>query len=262
MLQMPIDAISMPERLSAADAPAAMVYRGLMIILSVYLVLAMAATEITAVPEQMRDLLEWVDLAVCAIFFVDFIIQFVKAENRLRYFFTWGWLDLISSIPSVGFLRYGRLARVLRIIRVLRAFKAGRIVVTYLLRRRRYTAIVSLGVISTSLIVFSSLAILAFEPGMGGHIDNAAEALWWAVCTMATVGYGDVVPVTFEGRIIATVLMFAGVGLFAAMSGIVASWLVESDDSSQRRQLDQLAASIQQLQTSVDLLLGERDSTS
>jgi voltage-gated potassium channel len=233
----------------------AMPYQILMVVISVYSVVAMAATEIKIIPDQMRQLLETVDFAVCLLFFSDFLMNLWKAPSRVRYFFTWGWLDLISSIPAIGVLRYGRLARVLRVIRVLRALKASRIITEFLLHQKKQTAVVTVGVICFSLVIFSSLSVLAFEPGMGGHIETASDALWWAVCTIATVGYGDVVPVTFEGRMIATLLMFAGVGLFATMSGLFASWLVESDDAKQKAELTRLATVVSQLQLSIDVLV-------
>jgi voltage-gated potassium channel len=52
------------------------------------------------------------------------------------------------------------------------------------------------------------------------------DAIWWSVATITTVGYGDVYPVTTEGRILAMVLMISGVSMFVALSGIVASSLM------------------------------------
>jgi voltage-gated potassium channel len=229
-------------------------YQIVMVIVSVYSLLALLAVEIHAVPAQVSNLLVIVDWGVCLIFFVDFLVSLYKAENRWRYFYTWGWLDLLSSMPAVPSLRYARITRVLRIIRVFRALKATRLVMTYLLRQKRQTAFVSAIAIAFSLIIFASVAILAFEPGMGGHIDTAADALWWAISTVSTVGYGDVVPVTFEGRLIAVLLMTGGVGVFATMSGIIASSLAVSSDDTTQTELKRLSAAVTELSAQVAAL--------
>src|SRR5258705_10510267 len=67
-----------------------------------------------------RKILNYADTAVCAVFFADFVVSFVKAPKRWQYFYTWGWIDLASSIPVVHGLRWGRFVRVVRIFRILR----------------------------------------------------------------------------------------------------------------------------------------------
>ena len=243
-----------PDRDAPVPLPSGLAYQLVLIVVSIYALLAMVAIDLAPVSGPVRHLLEYLDLAMCVLFLADFIYCFVRAENRVRYFFTWGWLDLISSIPAVGALRYGRLARVLRIVRVLRALKATRILTAFILQRRRQTAVATVVVVAFSMVIFASLTVLTFEPGKGGHIDSAADALWWAICTVATVGYGDVVPVTFEGRLIAVVLMTAGVALFATAAGLIASWLVEGGESATHAQIRRLNAAMSELKTVVESL--------
>ena len=76
------------------------------------------------------------------------------------------------------------------------------------------------------LLISGSIAILEFERDAGGNITTAEDAMWWAVSTMTTVGYGDRYPVTSEGRLIAVFLMTAGVGTFGVLAGLVASWFL------------------------------------
>jgi voltage-gated potassium channel len=85
-----------------------------------------------------RDILDYADYAVCMLFLGA--ISFVRAPDRWRYLVTWGWLDLLSSVPALDFARWGRAARMVRIFRVLRGLWATRIVAqTVLLRRRENT---------------------------------------------------------------------------------------------------------------------------
>jgi voltage-gated potassium channel len=74
-----------------------------------------------------------------------------------------------------------------------------------------------------------SSACLHFETDSESNIKTAEDALWWAFATITTVGYGDGYRVTWEGRLIATILMCAGVGLFGTFSGFLAAWFIGSE---------------------------------
>ncbi len=76
------------------------------------------------------------------------------------------------------------------------------------------------------MIIFSAVAILQVENAPNSNIKTAEDAIWWAYATITTVGYGDVFPVTTEGRIIAAALMTVGVGLFGTFTAFLASWFV------------------------------------
>ena len=75
------------------------------------------------------------------------------------------------------------------------------------------------------MIVFSAIAILQVETDPTSNIKSAEDAIWWAITTITTVGYGDRYPVTTLGRIVSTILMITGIGLFGTFSGLVSSWL-------------------------------------
>lgn len=77
------------------------------------------------------------------------------------------------------------------------------------------------------MVLFSSIAILQVEDSPNSNIKSAEDAIWWSYVTITTVGYGDKYPVTTEGRLIAAVLMTAGVGLFGTFTGFLASWFVQ-----------------------------------
>ena len=233
-------------------------YQLFMLFLCVYAIVSLAAGVLFPLRPEFRTLLEYVDLFVCAAFFLDFVNSFVRAENKTKYFFTWGWIDLLSSIPAVEALRVGRLARIVRIIRVLRAIKAMQFLMTHLMSRRTSSAFYSIMAVSFSIVVISALAVLRFELEGGGTIRTAGDALWWAMSTITTVGYGDSFPVTAEGRIVAVVLMTAGVGLFGTLSGAVAGWFVAPAADKSKTEVEDLKASIDELRAAVERLSQNR----
>jgi voltage-gated potassium channel len=217
-----------------------------MLFLCGYAVLALVAAMLMPLDHETVQLLHYADYVVCLFFFIDFVITMYRAPNKLQYFFTWGWIDLLSSIPMLDSLRTAGLVRALRIIRVLRALRATKSIVLYLLGLRRASTLYAVLAVSLSLILFSSISVLYFEVPANGNIKTAEDALWWAVTTMTTVGYGDRYPVTTEGRAVAVMLMTAGVGMFGTLSGVVASWFLTSR-SHHHEELQQLRETVAEL---------------
>lgn len=196
------------------------------LILSVIAIIALAAEVVIRPSAEVRSILRYTDLAICLLFFADFLIQLYQAESRLKYLGTWGWLDLLSSVPLVGVFRFGRLPRVVRIFRVLRGIKSARILTAMILGRRAQSAFLAAVLVSIVLFTMGAISVLHFEDTPEANIKSPEDAMWWAVVTLTTVGYGDRYPVTGEGRVVAAVLMIAGVGLFGTLSGFVASWFL------------------------------------
>jgi voltage-gated potassium channel len=194
--------------------------------LSISAQVLLAVTMTAPLDSESRRITEVADLVLCGFFFIDFLVTFVRAPNRWRYVYTWGWLDLLASIPAVDALRFGRIGRIVRILRVLRVIKAGRLLVVALTAQRRTTAGWGALFIALLMVFGASLAILEFER-VEGNIKTAEDALWWAMTTVTTVGYGDRYPVTTEGRLVAVALMSVGVGLFGTLSGVAASLFMQ-----------------------------------
>jgi voltage-gated potassium channel len=214
------------------------------------LALGLLAGEAVVKPSQdTRIIIDYADFAICVLFFVDFVITLWRSPNRARYLLTWGWLDLLSSIPAIDALRWGRAARIVRILRILRGVRATRILASFILERRAQSGLLAAALVSIVLVVFASVAILHFERDQGesANIKSAEDALWWAVATITTVGYGDRFPVSSEGRLIATFLMTAGVGLFGTLSGFVAAWFLAPAGEKQDSDMQQLRAEIAEL---------------
>ncbi len=235
-------------------------YLVFMLALSIFAVAALAVASFAELSPDTRTVLEYADTAVCGLFLLDFIITLVRSEHRARYLLRWGWLDLLSSIPTIDALRWGRLARVLRIIRVVRGMKATKVLAEFVLERRAQSAFLAAALLSILLVVFSSAAILQFESSPEANIRTPEDAIWWSVVTITTVGYGDRYPLSSEGRLVAALLMTAGVGLFGTFSGFVAAWFLSgsSKQGDERSEIEQqLVREIRELRELI-----ERDRTS
>ncbi|WP_231391925.1 potassium channel family protein [Arthrobacter sp. 35W] len=113
---------------------------------------------------------------------------------------------------------------------------------------------------SAALLVYcGALAVLdAEENADGSNITNFGDALWWALVTIATVGYGDYYPVTFVGRCVAAGLMVSGIAVLGVVTASVASWLVEhvatgaasataQADATLRQEVQRLAGQVERL---------------
>jgi voltage-gated potassium channel len=199
------------------------------IVLSIYVLLALLVDTFFKLPTETSRLLDQVDNAICIFFLLEFLIRFIKAEKKL-VFMKWGWIDLISSIPTFNFLRAGRALRLIRLLRILRAFRSTKHLVSHIYRNRPQGAFTTVSVIAILMVIFSAIAILQVETDPNSNIKTAEDALWWAYVIVTTVGYGDRFPVTTEGRIIGALLMTVGVGLFGTFSGFVASWFLSNKE--------------------------------
>jgi voltage-gated potassium channel len=232
-------------------------YHVLMLALSFFAIAALAIETIAQPSPAIRAILGYADLGVCALFVFDFLLSLWHAPHRLKYLTTWGWLDAISCVPAISATRWIRVARIVRVVRVLRGVRATREIGSALLHERAKNTVLAATLIAGLLIVTCSIAVLHFETTRDANIKSAEDALWWAFATVTTVGYGDRYPLTSEGRVVAAILMCAGVGLFGTLSGFLASWFLGGP-----AQGNDLAAIREELAVMRQLLEDQREALS
>jgi voltage-gated potassium channel len=235
-------------------SPESPAYQLFMLALCVLTLADLAAEALFTLDTQSRLVLDYADTALCAIFFGDFLLSLKRAENRWKYFRTWGWLDLVSSIPSIHLARWGRAARIARILRVLRGVRAARILGRLALTRKTESTFLAASLVALLLIVVGSLSVLQFESAEGSNIRTAEDALWWSITTITTVGYGDRFPVTTEGRLVAVLLMCGGVGLFGMFSGFLAAWFVSPSTKREAGEIEALKEEVRQMRLALEAL--------
>lgn len=170
--------------------------------------------------------------------------QYRGLRGRLKYVTRiYPIADLLAFLPElilmiVGgggallVLRVLRLARLIKIARFIPAFDA----LGAALRRSSSQLLTSLAVALT--LVYVSAVLLYFVEGVGGEqqeqFASIPRAIWWAVATLTTVGYGDVYPITPLGRFFSAIIAIAGIGVVALPAGVFASAF--SDELKERRE--------------------------
>jgi voltage-gated potassium channel len=218
----------------AASSPG---YQLFMLTLCLYSLGILAFQASAPIEPNTVAILDYADFAICVVFLADFTKSIYGAPNRWRYMYTWGWLDLLSSIPAFDIARWGRAARILRVFRVLRGLKVTQIFASLVMRKRAENAILAASLVALMLVTFCSIAVLHFESSSDSNIKSADDAIWWAFATITTVGLSDRYPTSSEGRIVAVLLMSAGVGLFGVLSGFLASWFLGGTDDTTNTEL-------------------------
>jgi voltage-gated potassium channel len=182
--------------------------------------------------------LELVDWALTGLFAAEFVSRLGASRDRMAYV-RGHWIDALALIPTV---RGIRVLRLLRLLRLVRAFAGIARAMTTLERLADHRGLIWLLAAWTAIMVLCSLALYGAENGTNKAVESPLDALWWGITTMTTVGYGDVTPVTSEGRIAATILMVLGIGLFSAVTATVTSFLLvtERDPLDELRKLGDL----------------------
>ena len=164
------------------------------------------------------------DIVIWVFFAVDLAVRIWLAENRRRFLLA-HWAEVLIVVVPVF--------RPLRLLRLLLLMPR----ISEILKRRAVGGSLAAALIA---IVLATIAVALIEQSGGGQIGDWGTALWWALATITTVGYGDVVPETLVGRIIGSLLMIVGIGVFGVLTANVAAWFIESDDDAQQQILDEL----------------------
>jgi voltage-gated potassium channel len=164
-----------------------------------------------------------VNALLSLIFLVDFTYRLFTTESKSRYFWRqFGWADLLASLPfpQAKILRVFRLVRVFRLLREYGIKPIARSLIT----DRAGSALLTLLLMGILVLEFGSLGILYIEQyQQGANITSASDALWYVIVTISTVGYGDRFPVTDSGRLLGTLIIVIGVGIFGTFTGYLAN---------------------------------------
>jgi voltage-gated potassium channel len=179
-----------------------------------------------------------IEMALTVIFAAEFTSRFLASYDR-RAYLRGHFIDLVALIPVV---RGVRVLRLLRLLRLIRAFAGVFRATQHFERMARHRGLAWLFVTWLAVMVICSLFLYAAENGVNAAITSPLDALWWGIVTLTTVGYGDVFPITPEGRIAASILMLLGIGLFSAITATLTSFMLVEQSEPTGDRLRDLAA--------------------
>lgn len=192
-------------------------------------------------------------------FAAEFLIGLRRAERKGR-FVRESWFDVLIIVLSPPIVPQAlQSTRVLRAARLLRLVRAGAVLTIGLRSIRRAFGkrkFHYVGAVAVGIVGLGALGVYLVEHGQNKAIASPSDALWWAIVTATTVGYGDVSPVTSEGRVLAVILMLTGIGVIGVFTATLASFFVEGQTDAP--DLDAKLSQIEQKLDSMMAVIAER----
>lgn len=187
------------------------------------------------VPGWLLPILRVGEVVIVLLFTAEYLLRLWVADRKLGFVFSFfGMVDLLAILPF--YLATGldlRSIRAFRLLRLFRIFKVARYSealarVHHAFRLAREELILFLSA-SAIIMYVASVGIYYFEnPAQPEAFASVIHSMWWALTTLTTVGYGDVVPITGGGRLFTGLVLLVGLGVVAVPAGILASALSEA----------------------------------
>jgi voltage-gated potassium channel len=217
---------------------------------SAYDILMMVVITASIVPLAFKNenlLFLFIDKIAVSIFIIDYILRLATADlkfgnEKITSFFKYPFsffalVDLISILPSLTtisssfkllrLLRMMRAFRVLRIFKTLRYSKSFHIIVNVM--KKSSTPLIAVGTLAIAYILITALIIFNVEPD---SFNSFFDAIYWATVSLTTMGYGDIYPISFFGRIITMISALFGIAVIALPAGIItAGFMTELSDN-------------------------------
>ena len=213
-------------------------------------IVAMVLESHQSIEKQFSRGFHYFELVSILIFSLEYLYRILtsfkeeKWKGVKKYMFSFfGLIDLISILPfylNQFVLLDGRFFRILRLFRLSRVFKLGRDSKSLKLFIKALTSVKNelkfTLFLSILTILFSASAIYFLENEAQPEVFSSITAsLWWATVSLATVGYGDIVPITVWGKVFASIISLVGIGVVAIPTGIISASFVEEIHSSRKR---------------------------
>ena len=213
-----------------------------------------------SIHEKYQSLFQVFEIVTVVVFTIEYILRIWTADllypdakhPYLKYIFSFmAIIDLLAILPFYlpffsADLRFLRMMRLFRLFRLLRVLKLGRYfdalqIIVKVIRTSAPQLIMSI-VICFFVMLFSAIIMYEVEnPVQPEQFPNVIASLWWAICTLTTVGYGDVYPITSIGRFFASVISLVGIGIIAIPTGIIAAGFNQAISKEDKGGIDNMS---------------------
>jgi len=179
---------------------------------------------VDSISERTNDILGLIQWVCWVAFAADLVIGLIKADSKVTYLKRHP-LEIASTLLPF-----------LRPLRLMRVISFGGLALQKVAMGRQFAITVKVAIATVFIAYVSAVQITILErPVEGSNIKNFGDALWWAVTTVTTVGYGDRYPTTTEGRFLAVLLMLMGISLVGVITASVASWFVKMSQEEEHK---------------------------
>jgi voltage-gated potassium channel len=195
-------------------------------------------------PPGARSALAAIDLGIWAAFLAEYLARLFVAPSRLTFILRNPFDLLLVVIPVLRPLRLLRAVTLIRAARLTRiGAGAGRAVRESRIHLASRAGLLAAGSAAILILATAVMELDVERTAAKANIHTFSDALWWAVSTITTVGYGDHYPVTLAGRAIGMALMIAGVGIFGVVAASAAAWFVSAgQEQSKNEQAETISA--------------------
>lgn len=226
------------------------IFDGIIITLIIINVITVIADTFN-LPDLIQKILNIIEIISVVIFTVEYLLRVYTAEllyndlkpfkARFKYIFSFmAIIDLLAILPFYLPFIFPidlRVLRALRIVRLFRIFKVNRYTsalssIAEVFKKKKSQLLSSIFIVFILMIIAAVLMYNVENAAQPETFNNAFSALWWAVATLTTVGYGDIYPITALGKILSATIAILGIGLVAVPTGIISAGFMEQIDKN------------------------------
>ncbi len=216
---------------------------GVAVIVIIVLYLISLTLETLPSLEEHKSIFQTLENVFTGIFICELVVRLIVYAKPLKYVFSFfGIVDIVSIVPAL----FGTNLMAVRVFRLLRIFKLFRSKQMNQAVTRISNALLE---VRTDLLLFCSIVlILLYFSAVGIYLfENEAQpeifssipaAMWWAVATLTTVGYGDAYPITTGGKIFTSIITILGIGIIAIPTGLISAALTRSKNKDDKQEQD------------------------
>ncbi|MCO7180150.1 potassium channel family protein [Lactococcus formosensis] len=229
---------------------------GVLLVISTCIVLVLIGTALLGFIDINREPFDWVLNTIITLYTVDYLWRLKRVKNKWR-FFKMNIYDLIAILPFtflfsilgltsfIGIAQLSKFALVGRLIGMFGKFNRSS---NRFLNTNSFYQVsnIALAIIMTDSFIFSLSEKISF-----------GDAIWWAIVTTTTVGYGDFYPKTFLGKVSAAILMFLGIGLIGYLTSTITSYFTKKIDLEEKNHELLQLEKIEDLEKKIDLLVNK-----